>query len=123
MGQARNRARESGKNVRIHYNIAKEGAIMFFDMLAIPADSKHPKNAHLFINYMLRPDVAAKNSSTMHFANSNAASYPLVDPAVYNDHGVYPTEAQKAHMYPNATHSLTYTRELNRTWTRFKTGH
>jgi putrescine transport system substrate-binding protein len=122
VGQARSRAREAGKNLKIRYNIAKEGGIMFFDMLAIPADARHPKNAHLFINYLLRPDVAAKNSSLTHFATSNAAAYSLVDPAVYNDRGVYPSAAQKAHLYPNATHSLGYTRELNRTWTHFKTG-
>lgn len=122
VGQARARARENGKAVQIRYNIAREGAIMFFDMLAIPADAPHPGNAHLFINYLLRPDVAAKNSALMHYATSNAAAYPLVDPEIYNDHGIYPTEAQKAHLYPNAAHSLAYTRELNRTWTRFKTG-
>ena len=101
VGQARRRAVEAGKTFKIKYNIAKEGAIMFFDMLAIPADAPHPKNAHLFIDYMLRPEVAAKNSSSMHFTTSNAAAYKLVDPAVYNDREVYPSEAQKAHMYPN----------------------
>ena len=95
---------------------------MFFDMLAIPADAPHPNNAHLFINYLLRAEVAAKNSSSMHFTSSNAAAYSLVDPVVYNDPEVYPTAAQKAHMFTDISHSLAYTRELNRTWTRFKTG-
>jgi putrescine transport system substrate-binding protein len=121
-GQARARASENGKDVQIRYNIAREGAIMFFDMLAIPADAPHPANAHLFINYLLRPDIAAKTSNLMHYATANAAAYPLVDPAIYNDHGIYATAAQRAHLYPNAAHSLAYTRELNRTWTRFKTG-
>ncbi|MGC2459975.1 MAG: polyamine ABC transporter substrate-binding protein [Steroidobacteraceae bacterium] len=123
VGQARARAAEAGKTFKIRYHVAKEGAIMFFDMLAIPADAPHPNNAHLFINYLLRPDVAAKNSSAMHFTTSNAAAYKLVDPAVYNDREVYPSDAQKAHMFPDVSHSLAYTRELNRTWTRFKTGH
>jgi len=91
-------------------------------MLAIPADAGHPKNAHLFINYLLRPDVAAKNSSSTHFATSNAAAYKLVDPAVYNDKGVYLSGEQRSHLYPMSSHSLSYSRELNRTWTRFKTG-
>ena len=52
---------------------------MFFDMIAIPADASHVKNAHLFIDYMLRADVAAKNSNFLSYANSNAASWPLVD--------------------------------------------
>ena len=122
VGQARARATEAGKTFRIRYNIAKEGAIMFFDMLAIPADAPHPNNAHLFINYLLRAEVAAKNSSSMDFTSSNAAAYSLVDPVVYNDPEVYPTAAQKAHMFTDISHSLAYTRELNRTWTRFKTG-
>ena len=116
------RAREAGKDARIRYSIAKEGAIMFFDMLAIPADARHVRNAHLFIDYLLRADVAARNSSTEHYATSNAAAYPLIDPAVYADRSIYPAPAQKAHLYPNPVHSLQYTRELNRTWTRFKTG-
>jgi putrescine transport system substrate-binding protein len=123
VGQARTRAMEAGKTFRVRYAVAKDGAGMFFDMLAIPADAPHPKNAHLFINYLLRPEVAAKNSSTMRYTSSNAAAYPLVDPAVYNDREVYPSEAQKAHMLPEASRSVAYTRELNRTWTRFKTGH
>lgn len=122
VGQARSRAKDAGNGINIRYNIAKEGAIMFFDMLAIPADAPHPKNAQLFINYLLRPEVAAKNSSAMHYATSNAAAYSLVDPAVYSDRGVYPSDAQKAHLYPNAARSLAFTRELNRSWTRFKTG-
>jgi putrescine transport system substrate-binding protein len=120
--QARSRAADAGKTFKIKYNVAKEGAIMFFDMLAIPADAPHPKNAHLFINYLLRPEVAARTSSSMHFITANSAAYSLVDPAVYNDREVYPDDAQKARMYPDVSHSLAYTRELNRTWTRFKTG-
>src|ERR1700733_9746420 len=120
--QARSRAADAGKTFKIKYNVAKEGAIMFFDMLAIPADAPHPKNAHLFINYLLRPEVPAKTSRSMHFTTAHAAAYPLVDAAVLNDREVYPSDAQKARMYPDVSRSLAYTRELNRTWTRFKTG-
>jgi putrescine transport system substrate-binding protein len=121
IGQARSRAQEAGRNTKFGYAIPKEGAMMWFDMLAIPADATHPKNAHLFINYLLRPDVAAKNSSSVHFATSNAAAYELVDPAVYNDRSIYLSEAQRIHLYPMSSHSLSYSRELNRAWTRFKT--
>ena len=96
---------------------------MFFDMLAIPADAPHPKNAQLFINYLMRPEVAAKNASAVHFATINSTAFSLIDPSVYNDRNVYPNDAQKAHLYPNISHSMTYVRELNRVWTRFKTGH
>ena len=54
--QARDRANEAKKGIEVAYTVPKEGAIMFFDMLAIPADAKHAKNAHLFIDYLLRPE-------------------------------------------------------------------
>jgi len=122
VAQARMRAQEASNAVKVRYNLAREGGIMFFDMLAIPADAPHPRNAHLFINYLLRPDVAAKNSAASHFATPNAAAFPLIDPAVYHDPSLYPSTAQHAHLVANAAHSQTYTRELNRVWTRFKTG-
>jgi putrescine transport system substrate-binding protein len=123
IGQARRRAKEAGKDTKVKSNIAKEGGLMFFDMMAIPADAPHPKNAHLFINYMLRPDVAAKNASTMHYATPVAAAFSLIDPAVYNDRSVFPNDSTKTKLFVNATHSMPYMRDLNRVWTRFKTGH
>ncbi|MCC7257277.1 MAG: polyamine ABC transporter substrate-binding protein [Gammaproteobacteria bacterium] len=120
--QARDRADEAGKGLTIRYNIPKEGAIMFFDMLAIPKDAAHPLNAHLFIDYLMRPEVAAKNSSFVNFANSNAASYPLVSEDVRNDTSIYPTPEVKAKLVTDLAESPEFTRQLTRTWTRFKTG-
>jgi hypothetical protein len=58
----------------------------------------------------------------MHLALANAAAYDLVDPTLYSDRTVYPREDQAVQFYPMALHSPPYTRELNRMWTRFKTG-
>jgi putrescine transport system substrate-binding protein len=120
--QARDRATEAKKGVNINYHIPKEGAIMFFDMLAIPADAKHPINAHLFINYLLRPDVAAKNSNKVHYANSNAASWEKVSPDVRNDPAIFPPPDVMSKLRPDLAKSPEFTRLLTRAWTRFKTG-
>jgi putrescine transport system substrate-binding protein len=120
--QARDRAREAGKGVEIRYAIPREGAVMFFDMLAIPADAERPKNAHLFIDYLLRPEIAARNSSFVNYANSNAASWPLVSESVRNDRSVYPADEVKAKLVPDLAETPRFTRQLTRTWTRFKTG-
>ncbi len=120
--QARDRAAEAGNGVVVKYLIPKEGAVMFFDMLAIPADAKHVKNAHLFIDYLLRPDVAAKNSNFVNFANSNAASFSMVNEDIRNDPGIYPTEDVKPKLVPDLAESSAFTRLLTRSWTRFKTG-
>jgi putrescine transport system substrate-binding protein len=120
--QARSRAQEAGKGVEIALSVPKEGTIIWFDMLAIPADAPHPNNAHQFINFLMRPDVAAKNSNAVHYANAVAASKDLIDPAVRNDPGVYPPQETMDKLFPNLARSPEFTRQLNRTWTRFTTG-
>ena len=120
--QARDRADEAGKGNTIRYGLPTEGAIMFFDMLAIPKDAKHPLNAHLFIDFLLRPDIAARNSSYVNYANSNAASYALVDEAVRNDTSIYPSAEVKTRLVPDLAETPEFTRLLTRSWTRFKTG-
>ena len=92
------------------------------DRFAIPADARHPRNAHAFIDYLLRPEVAAANSNFIHYANANQASTALLDAALRNDPGIYPTPEVKAHLRPNLSKSAEFTRELNRAWTRFTTG-
>jgi putrescine transport system substrate-binding protein len=120
--QARDRANEAGKGITVKYLIPREGAVMFFDMLAVPADAKHIKNAHLFIDYLLRPDVAAKNTNFVNYANSNAASMSLVSDEIKNDRGIYPSDETKAKLVPDLAESPQFTRLLTRSWTRFKTG-
>ncbi len=77
--QARDRAAEAKNGVTIAYSIPKEGALMWFDSFGIPADAPHPDNAHEFINFMLKPDIAARNSNYVYYANGNKASQPLLD--------------------------------------------
>jgi putrescine transport system substrate-binding protein len=122
MLQARDRAAEAGKPVDVRYSIPKEGALMWFDTLAIPADAQHPGNAHAFIDFLMRPDVAAANSDFVNYANANAAATPLVNEALRNDPAIYPTAEVKARLQPNLTKSAEFTRLLNRSWTRFMTG-
>jgi putrescine transport system substrate-binding protein len=120
--QARDRAAEAGKPVDIRFSIPQEGALMWFDTLAIPADAKHPGNAHLFIDYLLRPEVAARNSDFVNYANANVPATALVNEELRNDPGIYPSAETKARLQPNLSKSAEFTRLLNRSWTRFTTG-
>jgi putrescine transport system substrate-binding protein len=95
---------------------------MFFDNLAIPADASHVKNAHLFIDFLNRPEVAAKNSNFIAFANGNGASWPLVDEAVKSNPNIFPTAEMLPKLVPDMPESPEYTKELTRVWQRFKTG-
>jgi len=120
--QARDRAAEAGQGVKIKYAIPKEGTIVWFDMLAIPADAKHPKNAHAFINYLMEPQVAANDSNFVNYANGNAASFPMVSDEVKNDPGIYPTPEVKAKLFPSLVYGEDFQRLMNRMWTKFQTG-
>ncbi len=120
--QSRDRAAEAGQGTVIKFSIPKEGTIIWFDMLTIPADAKHVDNAHQFINYMMDPQVAANNSNTVNYANGNGASLALVNDEVKNDPGIYPTTEVKAKLFPELATGEEYTRLLTRTWTRFSTG-
>ena len=120
--QAKARAEEAANGVEINYNIPKEGAVMFFDQMAIPKDAKHPKNAHLFINYLLRPEIAARNSNYIIFANANKAATPMVDAGVTSNPNVYPPADLMAKLVPDMPESPEFSRALNRSWTTVKTG-
>jgi len=120
--QARNRAVEAKQGTVVKFSIPKEGTIIWFDMLTIPADAKHVDNAHQFINYMMDAQVAANNSNTVSYANGNAASFQFINDEVKNDPNVYPTAEVKAKLFPELATNEEYTRLLTRTWTRFSTG-
>ena len=120
--QAHDRALEAGKGVELAYTIPKEGAIANYDIMAIPADAPHVKNAHLFIDYLLRPDVAARNSNLIKYANSVVPDIQPLDAAVRNDPGVYPPPQVRARLTPERARPAEYQRLLTRMWTRFKTG-
>ena len=94
--QAQKRAAEAKGGIEIGYAIPKGGAQMLFDNFAIPKDAQNVAEAHAFIDYMLRPEVAAKNSNFLGYANGNLASQKLIDKAVLDDRTVYPDAATMA---------------------------
>ncbi|WP_319796924.1 polyamine ABC transporter substrate-binding protein [Nitrobacter sp.] len=120
--QAQSRAAEAHNGVEIGYAIPKEGAQMFFDNLAIPADAKNVSEAYELINYLYRPDVAAKNSDFLSYANGNLASQKLIDPKIINDKTIYPDAATMKRLFVITARDPATQRTINRLWTRVKTG-
>lgn len=120
--QARDRAREAGKGVELAFAVPKEGALQSFDMLAIPADAPHPDNAHRFIDFLMRADVAAEFTRFRKFPSGNLAAEKLVDAELRADPMVFPPADVVARLKPHRAESLTYTRYANRAWTRIRTG-
>jgi putrescine transport system substrate-binding protein len=120
--QAKTRAEEAKNGVKINYVIPKEGTYMWFDNLAIPADAPHVEEAHEFINFMMRPDVIAKSSNYVQYANGNLESQKLLDPAVFKNPAVYPSEETLAKLFTISPYAPKEQRVLNRIWTQIKTG-
>lgn len=120
--QAQKRALETKNGVMIGYSIPKEGAQMFFDNLAIPNDAPHIAEAHAFIDYLLRPDVAAKNSDLVAYANGNLASQKFIEKSVLEDKSIYPDFETLSRLYTVGARDQKSQRLVNRLWTKIKTG-
>jgi putrescine transport system substrate-binding protein len=120
--QSQKRAIEAKNGVDIGYSIPKEGAQMFFDNLAIPKDASHVNEAHAFIDFLLRPDVAADNSNLVAYANGNLASQKFLDKSVLDDKSIYPEAATMSRLYTVTARDQKSQRLLNRLWTKIKTG-
>ena len=120
--QARDRAEEADNGVEIGFSIPDEGAVMWFDNMAIPADAENVEEAHEFINYMMRPDVIAKATNFVYYANGNAASTELLEEDITSDLGIYPPEDVMAKLFTITPYGPREQRTLTRTWTEVKTG-
>lgn len=122
MIQARRRAQEAKNGVGIAYVIPREGALMWFDSFAIPADARNVAEAHAFIDYLLRPEVAAANTNFVSYASGNLAAKAMVRPEILNDPGIYPDEATFKRLFTNTAFDERTQRLVTRLWTRVKTG-
>ncbi|MFL6824057.1 MAG: polyamine ABC transporter substrate-binding protein [Xanthobacteraceae bacterium] len=120
--QSQKRAMEAKNGVEIAYVIPKEGAQLWFDNLAIPRDAKNVAEANEFINYLQRPEVAAKNTNFISYANGNLASQKFIDKAILDDKTIYPDQATMRQLYTISAHDPKTQRLMNRLWTRIKTG-
>ena len=120
--QAQKRAAEAKNGVEIAYAIPKEGAQLWFDNVGIPRDAKNVAEANEFINYLQQPEVAARNTNFISYANGNLASQKFIDKAILDDKTIYPDEATMRRLYTISAHDPKTQRLMNRLWTKIKTG-
>ena len=120
--QARDRADEAANGVTIKYVSPDEGALMWFDQMAIPADAPHPQNAHIFLDYIMKPEVMAKASNYVYYANGNKASQEFLEEDVIGDPAIYPTPAALEKLYTTSPYDPRVQRVVTRLWTKVKSG-
>ncbi|MCF5706196.1 extracellular solute-binding protein [Pseudomonas syringae] len=102
ISQAQENAAKAGNKITINYMVPKEGAPMWFDMVAIPTDAPDPKAAYAFLNYLLRPEVIANITNVVHYANGNEKADALIKPALWTDTNIYPDAETLGRMFAMA---------------------
>ncbi|MDH6230314.1 putrescine transport system substrate-binding protein [Mesorhizobium soli] len=120
--QARDRAVEAKQGVEVGYVIPKEGAEMWFDQMAVPADAPHLEEAHAFLNYMMKPEVIAKSTNFVYFPNGNKASQAFVNKEIFEDPAVYPTPEVLDKLFTVSPYDTKSQRQVTRLWTKVVTG-
>ncbi|MCZ6832075.1 MAG: polyamine ABC transporter substrate-binding protein [Gammaproteobacteria bacterium] len=116
------RAAEAGLAINLAFNIPKEGSIEWIDTWFIPADAPHPNNAHLWLDYLLRPEVIASASNFTGYANANRTATALVDPAITSDVAIYPDQTTMSRLHAAPVLPPKLERRRSRTWIKIKTG-
>ncbi|MFD1381957.1 polyamine ABC transporter substrate-binding protein [Rhodanobacter aciditrophus] len=122
VAQAAARAEEADNGVNVSYTIPKEGALMWFDMLAIPRDARNPEGAHELINYLMRPEITANITNYVWYANANPASMSMVDEEIATDESIFPPADVKAKLWLPVVLDQRTARTVTRSWNRIKTG-
>ncbi len=89
---------ESG--IELGYFVPKEGSEIFVDTMAIPAGAPNPDLAMAFLNFILRPDIAARNVNFLYVGSPNEAAKDLIDPEILNNPVIYPREEAMALLEP-----------------------
>ncbi|NIS90433.1 MAG: extracellular solute-binding protein [Woeseiaceae bacterium] len=120
--QAQARAEEAGIDIELRYTIPKEGSGLWVDGLYIPSDAPHKDNAYRFLNFMLRPDIAASNVNNSRYANANGASWELLDAEILENPAIFPTEEVWNVLYPIKTADPKRERPRTRAFARAKSG-
>ena len=121
--QARDRADEAKKGVKVDYSLPKEASLMWFDSMAMLKDAPHPEAALAFINYMMDPKVAAANTNYVEYANGNLDSQKYIGKDVFHDTKIYPPQDILLHkLFITTSNDQDTQRIVTRLWTSIKTG-
>jgi putrescine transport system substrate-binding protein len=119
---AAGRAEEAGNGINIAYAVPGEGALEWFDLMAIPADAPNPEGALAWINFIMEPQITADITNYVWYASANKAAMPLIDPEIRDDPAVFPPPEVVAKLFPAVVYDARTERAITRLWTTVRTG-
>ena len=107
------------KNPDLEYVIPKEGSNLWFDGMVIPKNSKHKKEAEMFINYMCETEIALKNTEFIGYSTPQTETKGKLDEKIVKDKTAYPSdqELSKCEVFEDLADSI---KEYDRIWTEIK---
>lgn len=107
------------ENPDLAYAIPKEGTNLWFDAMAIPKTSQHKEEAEKFINFMLRPDIAAENTEYIKFSTANTEAVNLLPEEMSMNEYMYP-KIPLEELGEVFVDLGEFTTEYDRAWTEIK---
>ena len=122
MNIARSRAIEAKTGVNIQVLIPQKGAVLFYDTMVIPNDANNVENAYKFINYRLRPEVAAGDSNKVQYPSPVTGAERTIKPEIVNNKTIYLSKEDSARMHAPRMYNNDQRRIVTRSYTNFKTG-
>ena len=122
MNIARARALVNKNGNEIEVLLPKNGGLIFIDSLAMPKDAQHPKNAALFINYYLRPEISATQTNEMSYVTANKASTELVKPEIRDNKTIFLDAENMEKLVSPSSFSNEARESMSNVYTQFKKG-
>ncbi len=120
--QAAKQAHDAGKNLNLHFVIPKEGMPEYIDNMVILKDAPHPKNAQLFLNYIMEAEVAADIINSLGYPMPNVAAHPLIKPEIANNNTIYPDAESQKRIVVQVPRTSVANQAVADGWVRFKAG-
>ncbi|QMV42132.1 ABC transporter substrate-binding protein [Cohnella cholangitidis] len=92
-----------GENEKLDYVIPSEGSNLWFDNMVIPKTARNIEGAHKFINFMLDPEIAARNTEYVGYSTPNSEALKLLPEEISQDERFYPNPemTEKLEVYEN----------------------
>lgn len=119
---AADRVAEQGGDDEIVPLLPSTGGVFFVDVMAIPADASHVANAHLFMDFFLRPENGAAMANEVNYPTGNAASMPLINDEIKGNTTIFLDDVNTALLIPSGSYPNELSGVLNEVYNAFKRG-
>ena len=103
----------------VEYRVPADGGLLAIDAMAVPANAKNKREAHLLIDYLMRPQVIAKISNTVGYSNANSKAGEFMSDSVKSNPAVVPSTASLSRSLPIPILSEQDQQEIARIWAKF----